>query len=504
MDIQKRRGRCLFILFFILFLLFSTNKLTSAFDLEDRVKKHVFDNGLTVISMERSITPTFAAYIHYKVGSVDEVSGSTGIAHLLEHMMFKGTTTFGTKDYKAEEKILNELEYNYERLKEMRMAGGEDEDNNAIISKIESEIKRLQQAEQSLIIKEELDKIYSENGAANFNAYTSNDNTTYLVELPSNRFELWAILESDRMRNLVLREFYSERDVVLEERRRRIEINASSTLYEQFISTAFLVHPYRNPVIGWMSDIANLSLKDTKRFLKTHYAPNNVVITIVGDIKTEKVIEIIKRYFGDISPQELPLSNIPIELEQQGERRIEIEWDAEPAIIIGYHKPSLPHPDDDVFDMIDGILSIGRSSRLFEKLVSNKKIAVSANTFGAPGARYPNLFCFSGVPRYPHTTQDVEQAFYEEIERLKNEPIFDRELQKVRNQIESQFLKDLRSNAGMAGKLSYFEGVASDWKYILKNKERIYKVTSEDIQRVAKKYLTKNNRTVAVLVKKKD
>lgn len=471
-----------------------------AFNLEDRVTEHTLKNGLKIILMERHTSPTVSIYMRYQVGAVDEVTGNTGIAHFLEHMLFKGTHRLGTKNYEKEKPILAKTEALGEALDREEMKGAKKD--TAQIEKIRSELKKLQTEHKKLVESEVFSKYYQKNGGVGFNAGTSNDGTIYMINLPSNRLELWANLESDRMENPVLREFYTERDVILEERRMRVDNSPDGVLYEQFLAAAYTAHPYQKPVIGWASDIRFLSQKATEKFLKTYYSPNNAVVAMVGDIDPEKIIKMMEDYFGHIPSQPLPPSLPTKEPEQRGERRIEVEYDAEPMFLIGYHRPTIPHKDDYVFDVIHSILSSGRTSRLFKSLVQEKKLAISADTFDSPGARFDSLFIFSGAPRHPHTVGEVEEAFYEEVERLKKEPVSDRELQKVVNQIEAGFIRGLGSNSGMASRMTYFETIAGDWRYLLNHPKEIRKVTPQDIMRVAKKYLIKRNRTVAVLVKK--
>ncbi len=471
-----------------------------SFDLESRIKEHTLKNGLKIVMMERHTSPTVSIYMRYKVGAVDEVTGETGIAHFLEHMLFKGTKRLATRDYEKEKPILIEIEKLAVALDLEELKGAAKD--LAKIEKMKTELKQVQKEHKKLVESEVFSKYYQQNGGTGFNASTSNDSTTYIINLPSNRLELWANLESDRMENPVLREFYTEREVILEERRMRIDNSPSGVLYEQFLAAAFTAHPYQKPVIGWPTDIRFLSKKATEKFLKTFYSPNNAVVALVGDINPEEVIALLEKYFGHIPPQTLPRPLSTKEPEQKGERRLEIQFDAEPMLLIGYHRPTLPHKDDYVFDVIHSILSSGRTSKLYKSLVRDKKIAASAGTFDTPGSRYPNLFVFNGAPRHPHTVQEVEEAFYEEIEKLKKEPISERELQKVVNQIEAGFIRGLGSNAGMASRISYFEILTGDWRYFLNHPKEIRKITPDDIMRVAKKYLSKQNRTVAVLVKK--
>ena len=472
-----------------------------AYDLETTVKKFTLPNGLTVLVVERHVSPTVSCYIRYKVGAVDEDSKYNGTAHFLEHMLFKGTKTIGTKNFAEEHAILKKLHSVINSLDAERAKGKQA--NKRKIEELNHQRESLEQETRKFIVGNEIDRLYTENGGAAMNASTGYDVTTYHVNLPSNKIELWARIESDRMHNPVFREFYSERNVVIEERRQSVEARPDRKLMEQFLATAFLVHHYRRPILGWASDMPFLNIDYLKYFFKTYHAPNNTVIAIVGDVSSGNVMKIIKKYFGDISPQKIHRTHLSEEPEQNGERRIKLVSDANPRMIIGYHKPTLPFYDDSVFDIIDTILSHGRTSRLYRTLVQEKGIAQSVDTGnGFPAARYPNLFIISSAPRFPHTNKELEDAIYEEIETLKNEPVSREELTKAKNQIKADFLRGLSSNSGIASMLSYFEVIAGDYRYITNQMKIIDTITAEDITRTAQKYLNPENRTVAILVKK--
>ena len=487
--------RYLLILFFV-----ALQGIVSAQDLSDRVIEHTFSNGLKLLMIERHTSPTVAPYILFRAGSVDESNDSRGIAHMLEHMLFKGTKTIGTRDYEKEKPVLAEIDRIGDALDLERAKGSRADEAN--IAELEAALKTQQELAKEWIITGEYSEIYTQHGSTGFNAGTSVDYTIYTVELPSNKLELWAMLESDRLKNAVLREFYIEREAVKEERRMRVDTQPGGKLYEQFMAAAFTAHPYGIPIIGWESEIAMLNRRKAEEFFRIHYAPNNFVIVIVGSIDPDKTIALIEKYFGDMEPQPLPPEVTIDEPIQEGERRIEVEYDAEPQIMIGYHKPTLPHFDDYVLDMISSVLSNGRTSRFYKNIVE-EGIAVSANARnGSPGARYDNLFVISGTPRSPHTTADVEEAIYAELERLKTEPVAEKEFKRILKQIDADFIRGLSSNAGMSSQLSFYEGIAGDWRYILDWRETMYRITPEDIMKVANTYFTKSNRTVATLIKK--
>ena len=486
--------------YLLILSLIALTGIASAQNLEDRVVEHTYPNGLKLLMIKRDTSPTIAPYILFKAGSVDEADDTRGIAHMLEHMLFKGTKTIGTRDYEKEKVVLAEIDRIGDALDAERAKGARADADK--ITELEAALKEQQERAKEWIITGEYTEIYTQHGSTGFNAGTSVDYTIYTVELPSNKLELWAMIESDRLKNAVLREFYVEREAVKEERRMRVDTQPGGKLYEQFMAAAFTAHPYGMPIIGWPSDIAMLNRRKAEEFFKIHYAPNNSVMVIVGNIEIDKTVALIDKYFGDMQAQPLPDEVTTEELPQEGERRIEVEFDAEPQLMIGYHKPTLPHFDDYVLDMISAILSDGRTSRFYKNIVE-EGIAVSANSInGYPGARYNNIFVINATPRSPHTPLDVEEAVYAELERLKTEPVAEKEFKRILKQVDAGFIRNLSSNAGMAQQLAFYEGIAGDWRYILGWRENMYKITPEDIMRVAKTYFTKGNRTVGTLVKK--
>ena len=474
--------------------------LAFGLSLEEGVKEYSLDNGMKILILERHFTPVVSLYMRFKVGAVDEAGGEIGAAHLLEHMLFKGTETLGTKDYKKEKKILEEIDQLAVQIdKEMKKGGKADENK---VAELKGSLKTLQEEHKKWVVKDEIDAIYSQNGAEGMNASTGYDVTTYKVSLPANRIELWARIESDRMSNPVFREFYSEREVVREERRQR-DTHPDGKLMENFLAAAFIAHPYGRPIIGWEDDIKFLKKKRVKHIFQNYYCPNNAVVAVVGDVNPDEVMKTIEKYFGEISPKRIVPVPVSEEPEQSGERRVEVELEANPKLAIGYHKPALPHFDDYVFDVIDILLSDGRTSRLYKKLVEEKKIAVSVSTSnGFPGSRYANLFTVFATPRSPHTCKELEEEIYKQIDKLKKEAATPYELNKIKNRLEAGFIRALNSNAGLASRLSYYQTIAGDWRYIEDHLKIIEKVTPEDIMKVAKKYFIKKNRTVAQIVKK--
>ena len=506
------RGGLFFVFCLILALIPHLNSgllLAASPSLADRVIEHKLANGLTILMVERHQTPVVSINITFAVGGINEQVGQTGLAHLYEHMAFKGTRLVGTTNYEKEKPILDELASvgteldQRERDVAAKGGGAATADERAAIESLQKRFSDLQAQASRYVVGNEMALLYQRHGGVGLNASTGKDVTRYMISLPSNRLPLWAAIESDRMANPVLREFYKERGVVMEERRLRNDDSPNGLLFETFTSTAFRAHSYGIPTIGWGSDILSLTPAATEAFFKAHYGPDQATIALVGDINPKETIALIEQTFGKIPAAPPPPPLVTVEPEQRGERRVEVEFDAEPAIVIGYHKPGLGHPDDDVFDVIDAVLSDGLTSRLHQTLVLEKRLAVSVGSDAShPGVRAPNLFIFTATPLAPHTAAEVEAAVYEEIERLKREPVASKELEKVLNNLDADLIRGLRSNSGLASQLALYQAVAGDWRYILTSRDKVAAVTAADVQRVATQYFTKSNRTVAVLVKK--
>lgn len=468
--------------------------------LEERVLEHKLKNGMKLLLVERHNSPTIAAWIRFKVGSVDEGSDERGIAHLLEHMLFKGTKTIGTSDYRKEKPLLDQIEQTARALMAEKLK--RDKADPKKVAELVSRLARLEAEAGKYSARNEFSEIYAKNGGVSLNAFTAKDSTAYMVSLPANKLELWAAMESDRMRNAVLREFYTERNVVMEERRRSYETNPGGKLWEAFLAAAFVAHPYGQPIIGWMSDIENLFRTKAESFFHRYYAPVNAVAAIVGDIDPQKTIALVEKYFGDLPPG-VPVPPVAVEEPRQpGERRVEVVEDAEPQILIGFHKPTLPHKDDYAFDVIAMLLADGATSRLYRNLVLERQLATDVSAFSAPGSRYPNLFVIGATPRAPHTVKEVEEAVYGELERLKREPVSARELQQVLNKLEADEIHAMGSNNGLAGRLTEFEATAGTWRYLVEHRSKVAALTPADIAEAAGKWLTKENRTVAYIRKR--
>ena len=462
------------------------------------VHEVTLDNGMRFLVLPQDGAPTVAFVTQYAVGGANEQLGTTGMAHLLEHLLFKGTTSVGTRDHAAEMEWFRRMDQVHDSLLAELATGNAD---SASIAGMESRIGALEDSARALVVPNELDEILSRNGAQGLNAATTNESTIYYVELPANRAELWFVLEADRMANPVFREFYAERDVVMEERLKRVDTSPGGLLYEAHLAAAFQAHPYGVPVIGWPSDVRNHTRQKVGDYYRRYYGPRNAVVAIVGDVEPDQIEGWARTYFTNIPPGESPPPVLIEEPVQRGERRVDVYFDAEPAVRMGWHTVNEFHSDAPALSMLSALLSGGRTSRLYSRLVLEDRLASFVASSLGPGDRYPALFSIEAYPRSPHTTAELEEAVYAEVARLAEVPPLDIELQRVRNQFEAGSVRRLDTNFGLAIQLANSASLFGDWRTTFGLEERIAAVTAEDVQRVARAYLRKENRTVATLVK---
>jgi len=350
------------------------------------------------------------------------------------------------------------------------------------------------------VVRNELGEIIDREGGVGLNASTGSDATTYYYSLPANRVELWAYLESERFLKPVMREFYNERDVVMEERRMRVDSQPIGRALEQFLAAAFAAHPYGQPGIGWPSDLRSFSATDAQAFYERYYVPASMVVAVVGDVQPEGVLALIEKYFGRLPARPAPEPLRTQEPPQGAERLVILHDPAQPLYVEGYHKGSVLDPDDAVYDVISDLLSSGRTSRLYRSLVRDKQVAADAGGFGGfPGTKYPNLFVLYAFPTPGHTPQEVQGGIREEIERLKNVDVSEEELRMVRTRAKADLVRRLDSNQGLASQLATYEARMGDWRELFRYVDRIDKVAAADIRRVAAKTFVETNRTVAVV-----
>ncbi len=470
--------------------------------LEQRVVEHNCPNGIKLLILERHFSPTVAIRMMFRTGSVDETDGKTGLAHMFEHMMFKGTKTLGTKNYRLEAPLLKSIDQLHQDL-DTEKAKNQNADQ-AKIAKLLDQLRDLEAKEASLVSENELWNLYEREGGSGINAATSHDFTEYVVDLPSNKLKLWALLDSDRIRNPVFRQFYPEREVVKEERRMRVDTNPEGKLFEEFLATSYLQHPYHHPTLGWDSDLDHLTVKDLEDFYHHFYTPNQLTIAVVGDVKAQEAISLVDQYFGswNVAGSTRPL--IAPEPAQASARKTTVKFDAQPHLIVGYHLASYPDPEHDVAFALSELLGSGTTSRLYKTIVQKKRLATSIETGqDYPGERYAPLLLISAAPRFPHTVDEVIQAVHTELDRVKKEPIAEWEMEKMRAAVNVGLLSQLQTNAGMASTLVYDQCIFGDWRYLLRFQKRINEMTSAEVQALARKLFKSENETVAVIVSTK-
>ncbi len=467
--------------------------------LEGQVREFTLPNGLKFIVLERHDVPIFSYQTIVNAGAVDEVAGVTGIAHMFEHMAFKGTTHVGATDIEKESEVLDAVDAAYAALRAERWKRRDADP--ARLEDLEAAFKAAQAEADGFVVSNEFSKVLEEQGAQNLNAGTAADVTMYAYNLPSNRLELWALTESDRLVNPVLREFYKERDVVIEERSMRIESTPSGRLFENFVQTAFVAHPYGNGLVGHRSDLESFSRSQAEAFRKEHYVAKNMTIAVVGDVDAKQVEALAQKYFSAVSAAPAPPPVETVEPPQAAERRIVMEDEAQPLVFFGYHMPDLNDPDFQSYKALADIVGSGRSGRLYTSLVKEKKIAVQTfMTAGFPGEKYPNLMFGVLVPS-AGVDPDSALALYDaEIARLlADKPITAEELDGFKTRAQADFWKKIGSNGGMAEQLSYYQMMTGDWRNLFREVDEVQAVTTEKVMEVARETLRKDNRTVAVL-----
>ncbi|MEX2541086.1 MAG: pitrilysin family protein [Trueperaceae bacterium] len=465
-------------------------------DLANRVSEAQLENGLRILLVEDRSAPVIAFNLMFGVGGVDEPDGLGGIAHMVEHMAFKGTSTVGSIDPEAERRTLAELEMRALALAYLRREGTADE-----LAAEQNAFSEASERAQSLARPAALDDLLSRAGAVGLNASTGYDYTSYVVELPSNRLELYARIYADVLRDTEFRYFYPERDVVRQERRQRNEDDPQGFLFEAFLGAAFERHPYGRPLIGAAEVIDSYRAVQAKAFFEAFYHPGAAVLVLVGDVEPERDLPVLERYFGTVPAGRAPPYAVPAEPRQTRELRVEVEYDAQPQVAVGWHKPTYPERDAFVLDLVDALLSSGRTSRLHRRMILEDQLALNVTTSAAyPGIRHPNLFLFYGQPRSPNGPEELEAALYQELERLKSSPIGNDELSKVKNQVRANTVRSLNSNSGLASALAFHELFAGGWERLVADLEIYESITAEEIQEVSRRIFTPENRTVGILL----
>jgi predicted Zn-dependent peptidase len=465
--------------------------------LESQVTTFTLDNGLRFLVVERHDAPVFTYYAQVKVGSVNEIIGQTGLAHMFEHMAFKGTTDIGTSNWGKERKALEKVDDAYAAWTQAKIAGASEERLEELWQAFES----AQEEARSLVVTNEFGTIVEKAGGAGLNASTQPDVTTYFYSLPSNKLELWAYLESERFQDPVMREFYTERDVVQEERRMRTDSSNIGRLIEEFLAMAYLGHPYGQPTVGHMSDLQSFTRQEAVELYAKYYVPGNIVIGLAGDVDPVEVERLAKKYFGDWPEGPVPEPVRTVEPPQKGERRVAVRDPGQPFLIVGYHKPSINHPDAPTFDVLTSLFANGRSSRLHERLVKDEKKAVAVGAITQiPGRLYPGLFLTFVVPAKGVGALESEAAVLEELARLKSELVGAEELEGTKTRMKADFIRRVQSNTGMIATLVQAELMQGDWRKGLSYPLDIDAVTAEDLQRISQETFVETNRNVGYII----
>jgi predicted Zn-dependent peptidase len=463
---------------------------------EQRITTKVLPNGLTLLICERPEAPVFSYVTFVDAGDVDDPSGDSGLAHMFEHLAFKGTTEIGTKDYAAEKIALEKVEtannaYEAEKLNPLGA-------NPEKLKELEKKFKDAIDAAHQYVIPNQFTEVAERNGAEGLNAETGLDDTMYFWSMPENRLELWAWLESGRLADVVPREFYKERDVVLEERRMRTDSDPTGRLMEQFLATAYVAHPYGRSSIGWPSEVSQITATEAMAFHRKYYVGSNIVVAVVGDVKAADVMPMLEKYFGKVPGGPKPEEMTTVEPKQFAEKTVEIREQTQPFYIEGYHRPSYRDPDDAVYDAIADIMSNGRVSRLYRSLVRDQQIAAEAQGFSPfPGDKYPGLFAFYAYPLPGHTPAEMRDAIHKEIEKLKTADVTDDELKMFKTRTRADLLRGLADNQGLANALAEYQTRYGDWRELFRELDRVDKVTKADIRRVANQVFVSSNRTSA-------
>jgi predicted Zn-dependent peptidase len=461
---------------------------------EARTTVHVLPNGWTFIICERPGAPVFSFATQADVGAAQDPKGQTGMAHMSEHMAFKGTQVVGTSDWAKEGPALEKMDAAYMAWQKAKDARGADPKK---VEELQKAFEAAQADAQQYVKPNEFDELVAREGGVGMNAGTSSDATTYYYSLPANKFELFAYLESERFSKPVFREFYKERDVVIEERRLRTESQPTGRLIERFINAAFTAHPYGNAPIGYRSDLERYTMSDSLAFFEKYYGPSNLVTAIVGGIKAKEIIPVIDKYFGRIPARPKPEPLRTIEPPQIAETVLTMRDPAQPLYLEGYHKPAATDPLEPAYDALSDVLTRGRTGRLYRLLVRDKQLAVQVQTGGAfPGAKYPHLFIVFAVPARGVKTEAVVEALRPELERLKTEDITDEEMARFKTRAKADLIRSLDSNEGLAENLANYHTLFGDWRELFRYVDRLDALTKADVRKAAAATFVDANRTV--------
>lgn len=464
-----------------------------AFDLEGAVSTFSLTNGMKWIVVNRPQAPVFSGVVMVRVGGADEDVGKTGLAHMFEHMAFKGSDRIGTKDFAQEQPLLDQIESVGGELTALNSSASKD---SARATELETKMGELTKEIQKFQIKNELWEILLRNGASDINAYTSKDLTTYFMSMPIDRLDLWAHVIADMVFRPVYREFYTERKVVAEERRSSVENDPDGMLAEMLVNSAYENGPYHWSTIGFEKDVRGLTIADARAFHSKYYVPSNMVGVLVGDLSADRAKKIVAAAFGGVEGGKSPVGPSSPGDVRSGIKKV-LKRDARPSVVMAYHKPTLPNPDEYTFDVIEGLMCNGRSSRLKHRLLYEKKIAKEIYcTDSYPGSRLANLFFVWIEPVGGVTVQEIEREVNAEFAKLRDVKIPEPELKRVRKQATADLLYSLEDNLELAQTLARFETLFGDWKLLPNYPSMIGRVEADDVMGVAKKFLIDSNSVI--------
>jgi predicted Zn-dependent peptidase len=478
-------------------LIATATDLQPYFDrVDDQVTEFTLDNGIHFIVMERHQAPVVSFMIYFNVGAAEEETGKTGAAHYLEHLAFKGTSRVGTYDYAAEQPLLERLDDLFDQILAARAAGDGTEE-----ARLQAEFDAVQAEAATYVNQNEFGRIVEEAGGVGLNATTSADATRYFYSLPSNKLELWMSLESERFIDPVFREFYEEKDVILEERRMRTDNSPVGRMIEAFLETSFPDYIYGRPVIGYEDDLRNMTRADIDEFYTTHYTPRRMTVAVVGDVTPNQVQRLAQIYFSRYPDRPNAPDVVAMPTEQTEPREVTLYLNSEPWYLEGYHRPDLTHPDHAAYAVINGILTGGRTSRLYRSLVQDGRIALdmgAANSF--PGDRFPNVMLLYGLTAPGHSVEEIKAVMHQEFDRLRTEPVSEAELDRVKTQNLAGLVGVLASNRGMASLLAEYQAKTGSWRNLFSELEAIGQVTADDVLRVSQTLFRPENRTVGKIL----
>lgn len=465
----------------------------------EAVTEFTLDNGMKFIVLEQHEAPVVSMMLYANVGASNEEDGQTGVAHYLEHLAFKGTTRIGTRDYPAEKKALDALDVVFDDLMAAEVAGDE-----AKQAELSAKFAEIQDEAASYVEQNKFGQIIEQTGGTGLNATTSADATRYFYNLPSNKLELWFSLESERFLDPVLREFYKEKEVILEERRMRVDNSPIGQMVERFSEVAYTEHPYRRPVIGYQDDLRKATRADVQAFFDQYYGPSNLISAIVGDVDPVQVKQFAEAYFGRYQSRQTPPKLVVNEPAQTEPRSFTLELVSQPWYLEGYHRPGINDPDHVVYGMIDSILNGGRTARMYKSLVEPQIALDVGSSNGFPGDKESTVLLLYGLTAPGHTVDDLAVGIEAELQRLKDEPVDSITLDRVKTQARAGLLGQLDSNNGMASLLTEYQAKTGDWRNVFNELKLIESVTPADVQRVAKATFRPENRTVGKLISADD